>query len=99
MDALNLIQVNTMRINTQQYEALSQYVSPYLNQASWDKYKARGLSFKRWRWDQLYTSEATSITGDTLRDTFVIRLYRTGLNDDHIDTALRRIIKDRGIIE
>lgn len=102
MDALYLIQVNRMKISKEQLAILSRHVSPYLTQSSWDRYKARGLSFKRWRWDQLYTSEATSIQGDQLRGegyTFITRLYANGLNDDHIDTALRAIIRDKRIIE
>lgn len=42
---------------------------------------------KRFRWDLLY-----SVPLDT-RDPIVRRLYDSGCNDSHIDTALRQIVR------
>lgn len=46
-----------------------------------EHYHARGLSPKRARWDVLYASKYPAGV-----------CYDEGLNDDHIDTALRRIM-------
>ena len=47
-------------------------------------YMARGLSEKRWRWDLLYMAGLSSWICDTI--------YKYA-NDEHIDTALRHILK------
>ena len=44
-------------------------------------HKAYGLSAERFRWDVLHASTFDSN-----------RLYNEGLNDSHIDTALRQIL-------
>ncbi|RPI47200.1 MAG: hypothetical protein EHM67_00020 [Hyphomicrobiaceae bacterium] len=49
--------------------------------AMWSRYVARDLGAKRFRWDLLHAS------GFDTRG-----LYAAGLNDSHIDTALRRIV-------
>ena len=47
---------------------------------AWKRYKCVGLTPMRFRWDLLHASGFKSAT-----------LYDAGLNDTHIDTALRRI--------
>ena len=47
----------------------------------WNEYKARGFSAERFRWDALHASGFKTAP-----------LYSAGLNDSHIDTALRRIV-------
>lgn len=47
------------------------------------QYKGAGLSHKRYRWDMLYAAKQNDFVCNTL--------YRY-LNDDHIDTALQRIL-------
>jgi hypothetical protein len=49
---------------------------------AWATYKAAGLSPMRFRWDLMRAAKVD--TGF---------LYKAGLNDDHIDTALRKICK------
>jgi hypothetical protein len=51
----------------------------------WEKYKALGLSELRYRWDVLYAAKLSSWICDNLY---------SYLNDDHIDTALRKILKE-----
>lgn len=54
-----------------------------------EAYRAQGLSDKRFRWDVLH---AARINGEpSYRFTCDI-LYPAGLNDAHIDTALRLIV-------
>lgn len=47
------------------------------------QYKAAGLSHKRYRWDVLYAAKQNDFVCNTL--------YRY-MNDDHLDTALQRIL-------
>jgi len=53
-------------------------------------YIEAGLTPERFRWDCLWTSEPMLPAG------FVRSLYGDGLNDCHIDTALRSITKTGG---
>ena len=52
--------------------------------AIWSRYVARDLSARRFRWDLLHASGFNFTS-----------LYQYGINDNHIDTALRRIIPIR----
>jgi hypothetical protein len=47
-------------------------------------YTARGLTEKRWRWDQLYAAKLSTWICDNI--------YPYA-NDDHLDTALKHILK------
>jgi hypothetical protein len=47
-------------------------------------YLARGLTEKRWRWDLMYMAGLSS---------WVCSNVYSYANDDHIDTALRHILK------
>lgn len=53
-----------------------------------DSYAKEGLSAKRFRWDILWTTQIEGNTSRWICDT----LYPLGINDSHIDTALRRIV-------
>lgn len=81
-----------MKIKPEDFDELKALISPYDNELLRKKYvsgdfvnsdKVKDLN-KRYRWD-LYWSIASRLLGD--------RLYRY-MNDTHIDTALRTIIKD-----
>ena len=50
-------------------------------------YKDNGLSEKRFRWDLLYSVQSV------VRQPIFDRMYKYA-NDTHIDTALRRIVKE-----
>lgn len=53
-------------------------------------YRLHGFTLKRFRWDCL---RAASIDGKPGIRWICDTLYPAGLNDDHIDTALRRILE------
>ena len=55
-------------------------------------YKKQGLSAMRYRWDLLHATELT--IGDGIGVMGDINLYAY-LNDNHIDTALRKITNTR----
>lgn len=56
------------------------------------QYRGQGLSEKRFRWDVLWAAQAQNFLPTRYWITEV--LYPAGLNDTHIDTALRRIIAE-----
>ena len=51
-------------------------------------YAAKGLTEKRYRWDLLYACKIDGRSGNL----WICDLY-SYLNDDHIDTALRAVVK------
>ena len=74
-----------MKMHRQDYLALQAAIERRFNAADrvaiWSRYVARDLSADRFRWDMLHASGFD--TGP---------LYRAGLNDNHIGTALRNIL-------
>jgi hypothetical protein len=52
-----------------------------------EEYKNHGLTAKRWRWDLLWRAKRVGF----LPDRFIEDQLYVYVNDDHIDTALRRI--------
>jgi phosphatidylserine/phosphatidylglycerophosphate/cardiolipin synthase-like enzyme len=52
-----------------------------------DEYVRYGLTAKRWRWDLLWRAKRLGF----LPERFIEDNIYTYANDDHIDTALRRI--------
>jgi hypothetical protein len=54
--------------------------------ATLQEYEYRGLTPKRWRWDLLWRAERLGF----LPDRFVLDTLYSYVDDDHIDTALRR---------
>lgn len=77
-----------MKIHPQDLAALEAAITKRFSAADrvalWSRYVARGLSAERFRWDMLHASGFNTKP-----------LYDAGLNDSHIDTALRRIIPIR----
>ena len=71
-----------MRMTKKDFLKLSTKVKPIMEQVSWQDYKLKGLSATRYRWDCLWKSG------------FSIGKFCYYLNDDHIDTALRKIMQD-----
>lgn len=71
-----------MKMTTEDYEELKLAIIDTLNQNPnmRAEYVKRGLSSMRYRWDVLWLSGVK------------ITKYYTYLNDDHIDTALRRML-------
>ena len=72
-----------MKIQASHYEHLAAAVAPLDTAERRAGYVAAGLSDKRYHWDLTYAASLTPWICSTLYP------Y---LNDDHIDTALRRII-------
>ena len=72
-----------MKIQASHYEHLAAAVAPLDTAERRAAYVAAGLSDKRYHWDLTYAADLTPWICSTLYP------Y---LNDDHIDTALRRII-------
>lgn len=74
-----------MKIQPNDYAALKLAIETRFTAADrvaiWSRYVARDLSATRFRWDMLWAS------GFDTRP-----LYDAGLNDSHIDTALRSIM-------
>ena len=75
-----------MKIKKEHLEYMREKIAPFDNPSEREQYKASGFTSKRYRWDLLHFAGLTPWLCNTL--------YREGLNDDHIDTALRVIVKD-----
>jgi hypothetical protein len=73
-----------MKISKQDYLALHDAIHAVLGQypLAGNAYRSCGLSDMRFRWDLLHASKFDTSA-----------LYAAGLNDTHIDTALRQIIR------
>ena len=72
-----------MKIKPEHYQYLSDQVSRAItHMPGLDEYQAAGMSAKRWRWDALWAAKISSWIQENI--------YPYA-NDDHIDTALRRI--------
>lgn len=75
-----------MKMSKEAYESLAHFVQAVhaRKPKAWANYKAQGLTRNRYRLDCLHASGFR--TGD---------LYKVeNLNDDHIETALRRALPD-----
>ena len=72
-----------MKIQASHYEHLAAAVTPLDTAERRAAYKAAGHTNKRYRWDLTYAARLTPWICSTLYP------Y---CNDDHIDTALRRIV-------
>jgi hypothetical protein len=74
-----------MKMHRQDFRAMRESIERRFSASDlanfWVHYVAQGWSAKRFRWDMLHAS------GFNTKG-----LYDAGLNDDHIDTALRSII-------
>jgi len=78
-----------MKMKPEHVEQLKQAIVPLHSQALWEQYREQGLSAMRYRWDLLYRSGLK--IGDGV-GTSGLPLYAY-LNDEHIDTALRAILR------
>lgn len=58
---------------------------------SYDQYMRQGLSEMRYRWDLFWSTGIKIGDGKGVRGDINLHAY---LNDDHIDTALRKIVKE-----
>lgn len=83
-----------MRATKQQVNRLSELLARVheLAPTAREGYKARGLSEVRWLWDCLHAANGL----DGFEDITSRALYKSGLNDNHITTALRAASKMRG---
>jgi len=79
-----------MKITTEHYEALSALVSHHYTKLTAAQYRDAGLSYQRFLHDSLFNSKASIWICDNLYP------Y---MNDDHLETALRRIARERGIVD
>ena len=75
-----------MKMDTKRYENLKKEVKRFHSYGLQESYRRQGLSDKRYRWDLFFK---TYRVGD-----LDLRKYYKDLNDDHIDTALRRIMRE-----
>lgn len=71
-----------MKIKPEHYEHIKNAVAENMIKIPFSKYKEQGLSGERYRWDLFWASGLSKFLCGTL--------YKY-LNDDHVDTALRRI--------
>ena len=76
-----------MKISKEHFEELKFAIEAAMAASpnKWDEYKKNGLTAMRFRWDALHLSDAATRLLNR-------KLYQAGLNDDHVDTALRRIM-------
>lgn len=70
-----------MKIKPEHLEYLRAYITPLDTPARRKMYK--GQTDKRYRWDLTYAAKLTQ---------FICTTLYTYMNDDHIDTALRKIV-------
>jgi hypothetical protein len=76
-----------MKMKTEHYDQLAHAIGPLMAKHSFSDYKALNLSAKRYRWDLMSAARFNGVSGSRW---ICDNLYGY-LNDDHIDTALRRI--------
>jgi len=76
-----------MKMNEQLYSQLTELLGDFqaFHQVDFttvfNKYKERGMSPKKFRWDVFWAAKPQE---------FIKKCYDSGLKDDHIDTALRK---------
>lgn len=73
-----------MKITPEHFDQLVSMLADYPLGRTLDEYLAAGLTAKRWRWDRLWAVDSEE------RTAWFDAVYSYA-NDDHIDTALRRI--------
>ena len=79
-----------LKIKTEHYETLRGACEDVL--AKYPKaraeYAVKGLSDKRFRWDVLYSARIDGVSGTE----WLCRTLYPYMNDEHMDSALRRIV-------
>lgn len=84
-----------MKVKPEHIERLRVIVSPFMNKDTAQVYKDAGLSEMRYRWDALWSARRHNLP---LEDALISEIYQYA-NDDHIDTVLRMIAKEREDVE
>lgn len=86
-----------MKINGSDYEYIKERVSKVIedNPDAEDDYREGGLSPKRFRWDCFWAAKVKIGDGVGTHGDIVIP---GGVDDAHIDTALRKIMKENGCV-
>ena len=79
-----------MKIKPEHFAVLKTAVEKFDTPFHRSRYKAAGLSDKRFRWDCLWASKVRIGDGVGIKGDLDLYAY---MNDDHIDTALRSIVK------
>jgi hypothetical protein len=82
-----------MKISESNYKILKDHLSQQVNTLGNREslYQGESLSPKRCRWDYLWSANVSKWIRSSLYG-------ENDLNDEHIDTALRNIMKDLGLI-
>jgi len=81
-----------MKMSKEHYEHMKTEISRALPTFGYTlkDYTNAGMSSKRYAWDLVHSANLTPWLCNTL--------YKAGLNDDHIDTALRKILVDLALV-
>lgn len=80
-----------MKITKEHLTQLAEMITPFDVPERRSDYKAQGLTDRRYRWDLTYLAGHASDPKSCCR--FICDVLYEYLTDDHIDTALRSIIK------
>jgi hypothetical protein len=80
-----------MKITNEHFATLSTMLAPLDTAERRAAYKAQNLTDKRYRWDLTYLAGHASKTDSCTR--FICDALYSYLDDAHIDTALRSIVK------
>ena len=80
-----------MKIAPEHFATLVAKIAPLDTAERRDQYKAKGLTDKRYRWDLTYLAGHASNPDSCTR--FICDVLYEYMNDTHIDTALRSIVK------
>ena len=81
-----------MKIKPEHYQTLKAGLLPQFKKWPWEKYheKFPAHSEMRWRWDMLWVARKEG----TLEKEFVPEVLYSYMNDDRIDSALKKIAKE-----
>lgn len=88
----------SFKMKTEHYEELEQAIKKVQREnvdVTLASYISKGLSSKRYRWDLLYAAIAKGYYGEGRGWTYISDVLYQYLNDDHIDSALRKITRTR----
>ncbi len=80
-----------MKMTKEHYRALESAMGEVVERIPFSEYKKKGLSPMRYRWDMLRLCREVNCGAVYAPMNFVTTVLYRYLNDDHIDTALRRI--------
>lgn len=86
--------MSTLKIKPEDYAVLRDAMVKVMqeNPAARENYRVAGLTEKRYRWDVLHQTRL-KVFGDGAGTQGDLNLYAY-LNDDHIDSALKKIVAD-----